>query len=123
MNAGPEDNARDISLAKVKDQLKALARVNPPSALRDKLLAAVPHDRARKTAAAPLPRWRQTAGYIAVAAALILVASVLLRVVTPLGYPPRPVADINDRSAAAALTDQNSLHPRDINVCDSNTSP
>jgi len=123
MNTGPEDNAQDISLAKVKDQLKALARVNPPDALRDRLLAAVPHDPARKSAAAPLPRWRQTAGYIAVAAAFILVASVLLRVVMPAGYPPRPVADINDRSTSAALTDQNSLHPRDINVCDSNASP
>jgi hypothetical protein len=123
MNAGPEDRSREIALPKVKEQLKALAALQPPDALRDKLLAAVPDIETGKTAVASLPRWSQTAGYIGIAAVFILVASVLLRLVTPIGLHPRPVADINDRSTSAALTDQNSLRPHDINVCDSNASP
>ena len=119
MNARPQDDRRDIPLAQVKDQLKALARVKPPGRLRDKLLATVPHD-APRSDAEPLPRWSQTARYIAIAAAVILVASVLIRFLPPLGGQNRPVADINDRSTAATMTDQNTLRPRDINVIDSN---
>lgn len=123
MNVDPQEDARDISVAKVKDQLKALARVEPPAALKDRLLAAVPHCAARGAASTPAPRWPQAARYVAAAAALILVASVLLRLVTPTGRRYSPVADINDRAAAAALADHNSLRPPDINVSDSNTIP
>jgi hypothetical protein len=122
MNAGSQNDPRDIPLERVKDQLKALARVKPPGGLRDRLLATVPHDAAGSDAPKPFPRWSQAARYIAVAAAIILVAAVLIRFLAPLSGQNRPVADINDRSTATSVTDQNSLRPLDINVCDSNAS-
>jgi hypothetical protein len=79
MNAGSPNDPRDIPLERVKDQLKALARVKPPGGLRDRLLATVPADAPGTDAPASLPRWSQTARYVAIAAAFILVASVLIR--------------------------------------------
>lgn len=123
MNPEPQEDVRDISVAQVKDQLKALARVKPPPALKDRLLAAVPHRAAGQVGDTPAPRWPQAARYVAAAAALILVASVLLRFVTPTARRYSPVADINDRAASATLADHNSLGPPDINVSDSNAIP
>ena len=120
MNAGSPDDPRDIALAQVKDQLKALARVKPPGGLRDRLLATVPPDAAGSDAAAPPRPWSQITRYLAIAAAVMLVASVLIRLLPPLGGQNRPIADINDRSTAASMTDQNSLRPLDINIVDSN---
>jgi hypothetical protein len=123
MNVAPQDDADRTSLTRVKAQLKALAHVEPPNTLKDRLLDDVPHSTADRTGYTPAAPWSQAVAYIGVAAAFILVASVLLRFVTSDNWPRGPVADINDRAASTTLADHNSLRPRDINVCDSNTSP
>ena len=69
---------------------------------------------------ARLPR---AASYVAVAAAVIVVASVLLQFATPTGPTPQSIVDINDRLSSAAMANHDNLRPLDINVCDSNAIP
>ena len=95
----------------------------PAAQLRDKLVAAVPLGATRPTSKTVVPPWPRALRYVGVAAAIVVVAAVVVQILTPLSGPPRLIADINDRSGAAALVDHNNPLPRDINVCDNNAVP
>jgi hypothetical protein len=123
MNVTPNDDARQTPSAGIEARLRALAGLQPPAALRDRLRADVPEGPTGPVPGLPTPRAPQIAQYIGIAAAFILVASALFRFATPSGRSPGPVADINDRSMLAATTDHNGLRPPDSNVCDSNAIP
>lgn len=86
-------------------------------------MAAVPAVAGNHASRQATPRWFRALRYAAVAAALIVAASVLVQRYTPLGGAPRIIADINDRSGRLDLIDQNRPRPRDINVSDNNAVP
>lgn len=120
MNVSTEKGAGNVSPAWLKAHLKLLCGVKPPNDLRDKLLAAAPRKVADRPRGAVVRRWHKAAGYVGVAAAVIVAASLFLRFVAPMGRSQAPTVDINDRRGAALTADYNSPRPRDTNVCDNN---
>ena len=120
MNVSPEKGAGNVSPAWLKAHLKLLSGIRPPDDLRDKLLAAAPRKAADQPSGAVVRRWHKAAGYVAVAAAVIVATSLFLRFVAPMGRSQAPTADINDRCGAALTLDYNSPRPRDTNVSDNN---
>ncbi len=106
-----------------EDQLRQLSRVAPPAGLREKLMGAVPAATTGQLRNASITRRPRVLRYVGAAAIIVLMVSVLLQFLAPVGRPPRLASDINDPLATAAMTDQNNLPPRDVNVCDSNAVP
>lgn len=123
MNTRRHEDTREIPRSWLAARLRLLARAEPPAGLRDKLIAAAGPTAAGKTDKVAGAWWPKAARYVAVAAGVLVVASVVLRFVTPNGRAPVPIADINDRPSLTATADHNSLLPRDINVCDNNAVP
>lgn len=123
MNDRRQEDSGMIPAAQLKARLRALNRLKPPGGLKDKLVAAVPLGATRHTSNTVVSPWPRALRYAGVAAAIVVVAAVVVQFRTPLSGPPRLIADINDRSGAAALIDHNNPLPRDINVCDNNAVP
>ena len=120
MNTHPRDEPSDLPMAWLKKHLKSLSQVIPPETLRQRLMA----DAARAGAVTPSePRghgWSTALRYVGVAAAVILLTGVVVRLGIPSGRTRGPVADQNEDVSLALAADYNSLRPLDTNVCDNN---
>jgi len=111
------NNGKDSAPRSLEAGLRQLSHVAPPAGLREKLMRAVPP---RSVAIVRRPR---ILPYVGAAAIIVVMASVLIQFLARAGRPTGPALDINDPLASAALTDQNNLLPRDVNVCDNNAVP
>ena len=121
-NRRQEDSGM-IPARQLKARLRELGGITPPGGLKDKLVAAVPLEATHHRSQPVASPWPRALRYVGLAAAIVVVAAVVVQFRTPLSGPPRLIADINDRSGAAALIDHNNPLPRDINVCDNNAVP
>ncbi len=120
MNVDSRNGRNDFSLDAMKQQLRALAAVEPPEGLREKLLAAVP-----QRAPAQAGRWHGwwwpgVTGWASVAATILVLCGILwLR--TPAGPTQQaPSPDANSLLGGVLAADYNSVRPADINTLDSN---
>lgn len=124
MNDGRQDNSGMIPAAQLKAQLRQLGRIEPPSRLKEKLVAAAPPATPRQSSGTVGLHWPGVLRYVGLAAAVVIVASsVAFQCLAPSIETPRLVADINERSSAATVADHNSLLPRDVNISDNNAIP
>jgi hypothetical protein len=120
MSTGPDKDSDILSLAQLNARLRLLAGVEPPKALRGKLVAAIPPKATSQVDQSVRQSWPRAVGWGSVAAAAVIVLAAALRLLSPAGRSLPSIADINDRSAMAALADANFPRPRDSNICDSN---
>jgi hypothetical protein len=123
MNSRRQNDRGRVSTAQLKARLRALRGIEPPGRLQEKLIAGVPAAVDHRVGLHAAPRWFKAVRRIAVAAAILVVASVVVQRLIPLNGSPRIIADINDRSGRTDLVDQNHPLPRDINVADNNMVP
>jgi len=118
MNADSREQRNDFPLEWVKQQLRALSAVEPPKGLRARLLDTIPGRTACEAAPWQPWRWLGATGWAGLAAAVIVLGSVVwLRTTAPSG---RPLADANSGSGVVLAADYNSVRPADINTLDSN---
>lgn len=123
MNDDRQQDGVIISVIQLKARLKALGAIEPPEGLRDRLVTAIPDRATHRTGRPTASSWPRILRPIALAAGIVVMASVVVRFLTPLPTPPRPIVDINDRGGAATLADHNHPSPLDSNCCDSNVVP
>ena len=112
-----------ISATQLKARLKALGGIAPPAGLRDRLMAAVPDGGSHQAGRPAVSSWPGILRHVALAAGIVVMASVMVRFLTPLPGPRGPVVDMNDRGGATALADYNHPGPLDSNCCHSNVVP
>ena len=120
MSTGPDNDSATTSDARLRAQLRLLAEIEPPKALKDRLVAAIPPTAASSAGAKFVWRWPKAAGWVGVAAAAAIIVVMAVWLLPPAGQPLSPVADINDHSAAATMTDVNLPHPQDRDIYDNN---
>lgn len=121
MNTNPKNGREDLPLDRVVRQLHAINAVEPPSSLREKLLAGVPavaQDGPITCRVRPAWQGIQWAG---AAAAVLVVASVVVWLGEPWGRHAPFTADANSSRRPAYATDMNSLRPSDTNLYDTNS--
>ena len=118
MNVNPRDESRDFPIGWIKERLRALAAVEPPTALREKLLAGIPPS----AGATPQPRrirlWPGTMSWAGLAAAVLMIGAVFW--LMPAGRRGQTIIDSNGGAGPVFAADHNSLRPVDTNGCDSN---
>lgn len=124
MNDRQQGDSGMIPVARLKAGLEALGRIEPPGGLKEKLMAAAPFTAARQPNETGRPRRFGVLRYAGLAAAIVVATSfVAFQCFGPPIGTPRFVADINERSSAANVVDQNSSLPYDTNICDNNAVP
>jgi hypothetical protein len=115
MSVGPDKDSDTMP-----SQLRLLAGIRPPEALRDKLIASIPSAAAREFGRGVARHWPRAMSWVGMAAAAVIVLVAVLRFLPPAGRSLPSVADINDSPTMAALADANVPRPRDSNVYDNN---
>ena len=124
MNDRQQSDSGMIPAARLKAGLEALGRIGPPDGLKEKLMAAAPFAAAGQPNETGRSRWFGVFRYVGLAAAIVVVTSfVAFQCFGPSIGTPRFVADINERSNAVNVVDQNSSPPYDTNVYDNNAVP
>jgi hypothetical protein len=123
MNDRRQEGSGRIPSPQLKAWLRELGGIGVPRGLKEKLMVAIPAVSARRIRRSVIPCRPRALRYVAVAAAVVVVVSIVVQFLTPLPRSPRLVADINDRSGTAALVDYNSSQPRDMNISDNNMIP
>jgi len=119
MKADSRDGRNNFSLGWVKGQLRAMAAVEPPRGLRERLLAAVPCRTANEASSWYAWLWPKATGWAGVAATVMVLCGVVwLR--TSAGPSVRPLADANSALSRMLAADYNSVRPPDTNAFDSN---
>ena len=120
MSVGPDKDSDVIPSAKLTAQLRLLAGVEPSEGLRDKLVAAIPPMAVGQGGRGVAWRRVNRVSWFGVAVAAAVVFLVVLWLLPPTGRSLPSIADINDRSPTAAMTDANFPRPQDSNVYDNN---
>lgn len=133
MNADSRNEPNDVSLDWIKEQLQAMAAVEPPKELREKLRTAIPCRSADMASPGRTWGWVGGTGWAGIAATIVVLCGVL-QLWTPaqLSVGPEPdaggsrlglvvAADYNNSLGQMLVTDYNSMHPPDINALDSNS--
>jgi hypothetical protein len=119
MNVDSTNGQDDCSLNGLKRQLRALSAVEPPEALKKKLLAAVPPRAPAEAGRCHLWRWRGVTGWVSVAATILVFCGIAwLR--APAGPAQGPTPDANSLLSGVLAADYNSVRPPDTNTLDSN---
>lgn len=119
MKVDSRNERNDFSLEGMKQRLRALAAVEPPRGLREKLLAAVPQRATGTVRPCHLWRWPGVTGWASVAATILVFCGVIwLR--TPAGPAQGPSPDVNSLMGGVLAADYNSVRPADMNTLDSN---
>ena len=117
MNPNTQNEHGGFSIETVEDRLRALAAVEPPESLRDRLVADIatvkPKDRYPGL-------WSREMRWAMAAAAVILVASMIGWLGSPLSRQARPAPDSTSSSGYARAVDHNSLTASDTNSYDTN---
>ena len=101
-------------------QLRLLAGIEPPKALRDKLVAAIPSAAGGEVGRGVARPWSRAISWASIAGAAVIMLVAVLRFLSPAGQSLPSIADINDSPARAVLADANVPRPRDSNVYDNN---
>ena len=120
MNVGPDKDSDMISPGQLNAQLRLLAGIQPPKALRDRLVAAIPPTGAREVGRSVACRSSKAVSWAGVAVAAVVVFAAAFWLLPPTGRSLPSIADINDRAAAAAMADANFPRPQDSNTYDNN---
>lgn len=115
-----ERERSDLSLNAIKSRLKALAAVEPPATLKDRLLAGIPRGAGAQGGPRGSRRSLGTVGWLSAAAA-VAVGCALLWIGVISTRSGRPDVGSGSRSRPIYAADHNSLHPVDTNVCDNNS--
>jgi len=119
MNVDSRNERNDFSLDGMKQRLRALAAVEPPGGLKEKLLAAVPQRAAGEVRRCHTWQWPRVTGWVSVAATILVLCGIVwLR--TPAGPAQGPSPDANSLLGGVLAADYNSVRPADINTLDSN---
>jgi len=119
MNGDSRNERNGFSLEGMKQQLRALSAVEPPTGLKEKLLAAVPQRAMGEVRQCHVWRWPGVTGWASVAATIMVFCGIVwLR--TPAGPAPGPSPDANSLLGGVLAADYNSVRPPDINALDSN---
>ncbi len=108
-----------MNVNSMKQQLRALAAVEPPRGLREKLLATVPQRAADEVRQCHIWRWPGLTGWASVAA-MILVFCGIVWLRTPARPAQGPSPDANGLLGGVLAADYNSVRPPDMNTLDSN---
>ncbi len=108
-----------MNVNSMKQQLRALAAVEPPRGLREKLLAAVPQRATAEVRQCHTWRWSGVTGWASVAATILVFCGIVwLR--TAAGPAQGPSPDANSLIGGVLAADYNSVRPADMNTLDSN---
>ena len=119
MNLDSRNKGEDFSLEGLKQQFQALAAVEPPGGLKEKLLAAVPGPVTGQVRRCRIWRWPGATGWASVAATILVFCGVVwLR--APVGPAPGPSPDANGLWGGVLAADYNSVRLPDPNALDSN---
>ena len=119
MNADSRNEQNDFSLEGIKQQLRALSRIEPPEGLREKLLGAAPRRAAGEVPTCHSWRWPRVTGWLTIAATILVLCGIVwLR--TPTRPSARPASDANSLVGGVLAADYNSVRPPDTNTLDSN---
>jgi hypothetical protein len=121
MNANTHNERGDLSVEWVEDRLRALAAVEPPESLKDRLVAGIADAGTAKPKDRYLGLWSREVRWASAAAAVILVASVIGWLESPLGPQAQSAPNASDGTGWAQATDHNSLRASDTNSCDTNS--
>jgi hypothetical protein len=121
MNDRPRHEYDDLPRDSVEEQLRALSAVQPPASLREKLIARLAYLPVRESGRFSGEFWFRAFGAALATAAVVAVVSTVAWLGGPPRRPVRPSTEGNARSAGMLATDQNSIRPSDINICDINT--
>jgi hypothetical protein len=120
MNVNPGSGREELSTGWVKGRLRAMAAVEPPRSLRDRVLAGIPGAPSGLPAGHCVRPWWKTQ-WAGVAAAVFVVASAVAWLGIPWRGPMRSSLDANSNPGRVYATDHNSLGPSDTNLCDINS--
>ncbi len=132
MTMDSRNEQNDVSSNWIKEQLRAMAAVEPPGGLKDRLLAGIPRRAGDKASPCHVRSWPGATGWAGIAATIVVLCGVL-RLWSPAkpAVGPEPDAastrglvlavDYNSTLGQAPATDYNSLRPPDINTLDSNS--
>jgi hypothetical protein len=120
MNGNTGNGREELSMDWVRSQLRAIAAVEPPQSLRDRVLAGIPAGAAREPATHCGWAWFRRARWAGAAAAAIVTVSIGAWLGTPWGRQLHSAVDVNSHPGRAYATDHNGLRPSDMNLCDTN---
>jgi len=119
MTVDSRNERNDFSPEGMKQQLRALAAVDPPRGLKEKLLATVPQRTTGEVRHRHTWRWSGVTGWASVAATIMVFCGIVwLR--TPAGPAQGPSPDVNSLMGGVLAADYNSVRPADMNTLDSN---
>ncbi len=121
MNANTHNERIDLSVEWVEDRLRSLAAVEPPDSLKGRLVADLPDVAIAGPEGRYLGVWSREVRWASAAAAVILVASMVGWLGSPLSRQVRSASNRLDNSGWAQAADQNSLMASDTNSCDTNS--
>jgi hypothetical protein len=120
MNVDSRSERNEYSPGWMKEQLRALAAVEPPRGLRERLRAGVPCRAAREAALGRTRRWLGVGSWAGIAATIVVLSGVVW-LHTPAGPSARSLPDANSGLGQMLAADYNSVRPADINALDSNS--
>ncbi len=131
MKRNSRDEPNGVSPDWVKEQLRALCAVEPPTGLKERLLAGLPCQSRDGVSPDDIRWWLGVTGWAGIAATIVL-----LWTVSWLGGPAKPsvgpepdasegmglvlAVDYNNNLARKLVFDYNSLRPSEVNTRDSN---
>jgi hypothetical protein len=121
MNANTHNQHDDLPIEWVEEQLRALAAVEPPESLKDKLGAGIGAAAPAKQKDRYLGLWSWELRWASAAAAVVLLASIIGWLRSPPGQQAQPAARATDSTGWAQAVDHNSLRAADTNFCDTNS--
>lgn len=121
MNPHTQNEHGGFSVESVEGRLRALAAVEPPESLRDRLAADIADSAVVEPQDRYLGLWSRQARWATAAAAVILVASMIGWLGFPLSRQVRPAPDSTSGPGYAQAVDHNSLMASDTNSYDTNS--
>jgi len=113
----------EFSAKWVIERLRAFSSIEPPDALKDRLLAGIP----ASAEARPVPRqirpWSRGLQWATATAAAVVLMSAVAWLGSPWGRHAESAFDANTGLGPAYAADHNSLRPSDSNAYDTNGLP
>jgi hypothetical protein len=119
MNVNPGTGREELSMDRVRTQLKAISAIEPPQSLRNRLEASIPVAGGTPIARCIWPYWERIR-WAGAATAAVMMISLVAWLGTPWGRQIHSTIDANSSPGRVYATDHNNLRPSDTNSCDIN---